>query len=708
MAGVAPVTVSRVINNAENVKRATREKVMQAIESLGYVPSGVAQSLRSKRTRSLALLVPDITNIFWPTVARGVEDAAQSRGYSILLCNTDEDIVKQNRYLDVVVGQRVDGVIIAPRNSEAQHLTKLRQHKIPTVVIDRHIKGWDVDSVRCDSIAGSKALVEHLVQLGHKRIAIVTGPKNTSTSQERVAGYRLALNEAGLPIDERLIRHGEFRSESKVRMMEELLTKDLRPTAIFTANNVIMMRVFDALTAAGIRIPQDMALVCFDDLPNISRVFPFFTVTDQPAYEMGVNAAQLLLSRLDAEVALKPRHVILPARLIVRHSCGSHMAENDNCSLSLPLPQTGEMSSRLISPLEPEELQEVGVGALGGSQVSLAAAARTSYDFPDDNKLFQALRHLRPAGLSSLAVGVMPSAWYEYILERRPEYVEGSAKTGGGTITPEDQVEFARRIGLDALVCDFNRQPIQKLSSETDLHRLEPPPLYEQLNLLERYFRAAQAGGVGIVAGFPSFFQQALQVVGLTKDGWILAKQLPLLEKAMDLLLHRQLLVMQSVCDRFGPDLVGIMISEDFDKASGVLPEADRFVKIVASRMRQLIAPAREYGRPIILRSGGDPVPFLPLLLDLGFDAVYPVDIKSEGILALTVQLQERLICIGNILPGTIGGWSREQLEEFIRKYCTGLARSGAGAVAVAAAAREDTAPEDFLAVIQMLQKYGR
>ena len=141
-AGVAPVTVSRVNNSADNVSPATRQRVQQAIEALGYVPSGVAQSLRSKRTRSLALVVPDVTNAFWTTVARGVEDAAQSHGYSVFLCNTDEDLAKQLRYLDVVISQRVDGVIIAPYDSDRKNLGKLPARNIPTVIIDRNIVGW--------------------------------------------------------------------------------------------------------------------------------------------------------------------------------------------------------------------------------------------------------------------------------------------------------------------------------------------------------------------------------------------------------------------------------------------------------------------------------------------------------------------------------------------------------------------------------------
>ena len=177
-----------MLQGAKNVRPDTRARVELAIEELGYVPSAVAQSLRSKRTRSIALVVSDITNTFWTTIARGVEDVAQSHRYSVLLCNTDENLAKQRQYLDFLIRQQVDGVIIAPYDSDAQHLDQLRKRNIPTVVIDRRIDGWDVDSVLSDSIAGSRALVQHLVSLGHERIAVLSGPSITSTDDDRIAG----------------------------------------------------------------------------------------------------------------------------------------------------------------------------------------------------------------------------------------------------------------------------------------------------------------------------------------------------------------------------------------------------------------------------------------------------------------------------------------------------------------------------------------
>lgn len=365
-AGVSPVTVSRVINGVDNVKSATREKVLRAIEELHYVPSTAARSLRSKRTKALALMVPDITNPFWTTVARGVEDAAQSGGYSVLLCNTDENPEKLLRYLDVIISQRVDGAVITPYDYEARHLTKLRDRKIPTVVVDRHIQGWEVDSVVGDSISGARALVRHLIKLGHRRIAVISGPETTSTAEERVTGYCIALTEAEIPIDTRLIKRGEFKAESGEKLAFQVFDDGLRPTAIFASNNAIAMGVIKAVNQRGLRIPEDIALVCFDDFPDLARVFPFLTVVVQPAYQMGVKAAELLLSRLESDEEIFPRHIVLPTSMIIRHSCGSKMHD-----LGFPLPKTDQDEEPiLVEPLSPKEQRAISDQIKAVSSVS--------------------------------------------------------------------------------------------------------------------------------------------------------------------------------------------------------------------------------------------------------------------------------------------------------------------------------------------------
>lgn len=355
-AGVSTVTVSRVLNGSDKVKRATRERVQRAIAELHYLPSAAARSLRSKRTRALALLVPDITNPFWTTVARGVEDAAQNGGYSILLCNTDENPEKQLRYLDVIIGQRVDGVMITPHHPDARRLARLRDRKIPTVILDRRVEGWEVDTVYGDSISGARALVRHLIGLGHRRIAVISGPESASSAEDRVAGYQLALAEAGLEIDPRLIKRGEYKTCSGEKLAEQVFEEGLGVTAVFAANNAIAMGVIQAAIGRGLRIPQDVALVCFDDFPAFSCIFPFLTVAAQPAYEMGKTAAELLLGRLEGDLETPPRHVVLPTHLIVRHSCGRSKLR----SLSFPLPRDLRAEEVIrVEPLSPEERRSI-------------------------------------------------------------------------------------------------------------------------------------------------------------------------------------------------------------------------------------------------------------------------------------------------------------------------------------------------------------
>jgi LacI family transcriptional regulator len=326
-AGVSLVTVSRVINGASHVRPETSDRVRQAIAELGYIPNTAAQSLRSRRTHSLALLIPDVTNVFWTTVARGVEDAAQASGYAVLLCNTDENPAKQRQYLDVVAGRNVDGVIMAPSDADVRHLVRFRERRVLTVLVDRRVAGWEVDSVCGDSFAGARALVDHLLAHGHRRIAMISGPEGASTAEDRVAGYRAALEAAGIEIDDRLVRRGEYRALSGQQLAAGLVEEGLGTTAIFAANNVIAIGVCEALAAHRLRVPQDMAVVCMDDLPDASRLWPFLTVAAQPAREMGVRAAEMLLQRLEGGRELPPRRLVLPARLIVRQSCGEHSRE---------------------------------------------------------------------------------------------------------------------------------------------------------------------------------------------------------------------------------------------------------------------------------------------------------------------------------------------------------------------------------------------
>ncbi len=741
-AGVSPVTVSRVINDLGNVSPSTRERVGQAIEELGYVPSGAAQSLRSKRTRSLALIVPDIQNSFWTTVARGVEDAAQSKGYSVFLCNTDENPAKQLRYLDVVISQRADGVIIAPYDADARHLARLRDRGIPVVVIDRHIEGWDTDTVNSDSISGARALVRHLIDLGHRRIAVISGPTSTSTAADRVLGYRIALAEAGIMVDEGLIKFGEFRAVAGERLTHEVLDAGPQPTAIFAANNVIAMGVIAALEKRGLRVPHDIALVCFDDLPNTSLIFPFFTVAAQPVYEVGVNAAQLLLSRLEADAPLQPRHVILPTRLIIRHSCGSKLKKGLNHDFSLPIAGTTNAETRLVPQVRADALRLVVVEQDQSLTAPLPRRElrQPDYDKSDVNRLLKALRHEQPDRIPHLEFWITSRSVFEYVLERPLVYDVVDARLngpvmdrsgrvlvnsfGGRIVKPEDYVEFAQRLGMDAIVCNFAWRPnnIFRRASDgsehyvdgsvktwADLENLEPPPpLLDQLNYLERYLRASQGAGVGVVANFTSFFDSALLAVGMQDALYRFHDDRGFLEHLMDILLSHQERVVQAVCDRFGDDLALVLINDDVAYNAGLLIHPDMFYEIFPQRMRRLIAPVKEREKPIAFHTDGKVDQLLPLLHEIGFDAIHPVEPECNDICALKHEWQSKLAFIGNFPTLLLVYGSKQAIEERTRAECERLGPGGGYVLGSSTSIMEGIPPANFVAMTQAVHRYGR
>lgn len=320
-AGVAPMTVSRVINNSSYVSAQTRARVERAIAELQYVPNRLAQSLRFSKTHTLALIVSDITNPFWTTVARGAEDAASAGDLTVVLCNTDEDPAKQTRYVQLLLQRQVDGFLLVPARNTPDSLLLIQQQGVPVVLLDRQVIGAEADSVRCDSEGGAFALVQHVIACGHRRIACVAGPQHISTSLQRVAGYQRALASAGLRTDLDLVRYGAFTQDSGYALTQELLGRPAPPTAWFAANNFIAIGVLKALRQAGLRVPEQMSVVAFDDLPLGLLIEPFLTVAAQPAYDMGYRAAELLIGRISGSVTGPPQDVILPVELLLRASC---------------------------------------------------------------------------------------------------------------------------------------------------------------------------------------------------------------------------------------------------------------------------------------------------------------------------------------------------------------------------------------------------
>jgi len=322
LAGVAPITVSRVINNSGYINENTREKVEAAIGKLGYVPNVLARSLKSKRTNTLALVFTDITNPFFTIIARGVEDTAGDAGFNVIFCNTDESQEKEDNYVQVILQKQVDGILLVPVGSNTKSIQIIKDQGTPLVILDRRIDNTDVDIVRGDSIGGARLLTQHLIDLGHRHIALINGPHNVSTSEDRLIGYKQVMEENGL-IDNIQFYYGLFSQASGNSLTRIIFEKEPKPTAIFAANNLVAVGALRALNELGYRIPNDVALVSFDDIPDNLTMFPFMTAVSQPSYEMGKSATELLISRIKNGSDAGYKDIIFPVVFIKRDSSGS-------------------------------------------------------------------------------------------------------------------------------------------------------------------------------------------------------------------------------------------------------------------------------------------------------------------------------------------------------------------------------------------------
>jgi len=319
-ARVSVSTVSHVLNGTRRVSGETQEAVLAAIGELGYQPNLLAKSLKTSRTFTVGLLISDIQNSFFTSVVRGVEDVALSRGYHLFLCNTDEDARREDEYLRELAKKRVDGLIVASAAPRHDGAGRLKDVNVPFVLMDREVEGVEADVVRLDNRMGTRLVADHLVGLGHERIGMVSGPLNKASGHERYRGLGDALADLGLGMDDSVVRFGDFRTESGRRGAAELLRMPDPPTAIVAANNKMTLGALLAVREAGVRIPDEVSVVGFDDMEWAPLADPPLTTLAQPAYEMGVEAIELLLGRIEDGPAEEPERILLKPRLIVRES----------------------------------------------------------------------------------------------------------------------------------------------------------------------------------------------------------------------------------------------------------------------------------------------------------------------------------------------------------------------------------------------------
>lgn len=323
-ASVSVYTVSAVINHSARVSDTLQRRVEAAIHKLQYRPNLLARGLARRQTHTIGVIVPDIANPFFPLVVRGAEDTAQKGGYSILLCNSDNQEEKEETYIELLLSKQVDGILLtkAPGRFPPSLRRMLSKSDIPIVLIMRTIEGFKADAAVTDDLKGAYEAVSHLARIGYRRIGLVGGPLNVSNGATRFQGYRKALKEYGLTYDPKLTAEGDYRVESGYRAGLAILPR--QPDAVFVANYLMTVGLMQAADEMGVECPEDFGLVSFDDYPWLRCFRPRLTTIDLPKYELGVAAAKRLLLRLTGKGGPYTVEKLAP-RLRVRESCGFSM-----------------------------------------------------------------------------------------------------------------------------------------------------------------------------------------------------------------------------------------------------------------------------------------------------------------------------------------------------------------------------------------------
>ena len=323
-AGVSMATVSRVVNNNPNVKPATRKKVFEAIDRLGYRPNAVARGLASKKTTTVGVVIPDISNAIFAEVARGIEDIANMYHYNIILCNADKKKDKEIRVINTLLEKQVDGLLFMGGAVTEEHQQAFRTANIPIVLCATSDESGEMPSVDIDHETAAYDAVQSLIEQGHRRIAMISGTlEDPSNGFARFSGYKKALAEAGLAYDDTLVRIGNYRYESGSDAMRYFLELANRPSAVFSATDEMAIGAIHAIQDKGLQVPADISVISVDNSRMASMVRPLLTTVAQPMYDIGAVSMRLLTKLMKKE-NVEQAQVILPHELIVRESVGGN------------------------------------------------------------------------------------------------------------------------------------------------------------------------------------------------------------------------------------------------------------------------------------------------------------------------------------------------------------------------------------------------
>jgi DNA-binding LacI/PurR family transcriptional regulator len=315
---VSTATISRALSKPEAVAPDTRKRVLEGVRRYGYQLNGIARSLRTQQTRTIGIIVPDIRNPFFSAIVKAAEDVARANDFTVLICNADEDGRNEEAAVRLFLDRQVSGVIHCSAGGNVELLAALQRKAIPMIDFDRRSGLKDVDTIELDNALGARLAADHLLSLGHKRIAMISGPCHLSNSRNRLNGFRRALREVGVQLPNEYVEYGDFREASGRRAAEKLLSLKKRPTALFVANNEMTAGALLALREQKTRIPDEISLVGFDDARWAQFSDPPLTIVAQPTSAMGKRSAELLLTRIQKEKGTTTE--IFPPELVVRGS----------------------------------------------------------------------------------------------------------------------------------------------------------------------------------------------------------------------------------------------------------------------------------------------------------------------------------------------------------------------------------------------------
>ncbi|MGZ8882219.1 MAG: LacI family DNA-binding transcriptional regulator [Nitrososphaeraceae archaeon] len=320
-AGVSTATVSRVLSGFPGVREKTKKKVMKITSELNYEVDGIARSLRQKKTFKIGVIVGNVLSQFYTVLAKSIEDIANKYGYSVILCNGDDDPEKELNYLKVLRSSRVDGIIIVPTGKNVGYINNLLQSNIKIVLVDRLIEGVDCDAVLVDNEKGAYTAVKYLIDKGYKKIAIIDGLIDTTTGKERLKGYLRALNENNIPRNDDFIKIKDFKKRSGIVFANELLENKNKPEAIFVANLELTLGAILSIKSLGLKIPDDIAVIGFDDSDWAQILEPPLTTISQPVYDLGTTAAEMLIKNIENDNSKKEKLIVkFNTKLIERDS----------------------------------------------------------------------------------------------------------------------------------------------------------------------------------------------------------------------------------------------------------------------------------------------------------------------------------------------------------------------------------------------------